>query len=199
MSLHLSAFADRLLMFGIINSGDLDWATSKRAQNNARSFMPQNLGQEDVVGHVSGEGGILHTTNAFHCQYEIQSCMYELERLAQGVPFEVLNQERDSVGIGPCLAAVVAWSESVGIVSLIDKGAVVLDKFLYRRPETAGKRGKDGFVDNPFLGGVIGIVINRDKVIEGFNQFSFRLGGVEVGRCRRRGLRPLCFLFLSLS
>jgi hypothetical protein len=54
--------------------------------------------------------------------------MYELERLAQGVPFEVLNQERDSVRIGPCFAPVVAWSEPVGVVSLIDKGAVVLDK-----------------------------------------------------------------------
>jgi hypothetical protein len=57
--------------------------------------------------------------------------MYELERLAQGVPFEVLNQ----------------------------KGAVGFKEFLYRRPEAAGKRGKDGFVDDPFLGGVVGIVI----------------------------------------
>ena len=87
----------------------------------------------------------------------------------------------------------------MGVVSLIDKGAVGLDEFLYRRPEAAGKRGKDGFVDDPLLGGVIGIIINRDQVIEGFNQFGFRLGGVEVGRCRRYGLRPLCFLFLSLS
>ena len=53
---------------------------------------------------------------------------------------------------------------------------MVLDEFLYRRPEAAG--GEDGFVDDPLLGGVIGIVVNRDKVIEGFNQFSFRLGGV---------------------
>jgi hypothetical protein len=50
--------------------------------------------------------------------------MYELERLVEGVPFEVLNQERDSVGVGPCFAAVVAGSESVGIVSLTNKGAV---------------------------------------------------------------------------
>jgi hypothetical protein len=34
--------------------------------------------------------------------------MYELERLVEGVFFEVLNQERDSVGAGPCLAPVVA-------------------------------------------------------------------------------------------
>ncbi len=40
--------------------------------------------------------------------------MYELERLVEGVPFEVLNQERDSVRIGPCLATVVAGSESDG-------------------------------------------------------------------------------------
>ena len=93
----------------------------------------------------------------------------------------------------------MAGSESVGVVSLIDKGAVGLDEFLYRRPETAGKRGKDGFVDDPLLGGVVGIIINHNQVIEGFNQFGFRFGGVEVGRCRRYGLRSLCFLFLSLS
>jgi hypothetical protein len=121
--------------------------------------------------------------------------MYELERLVEGVPFEVLNQNPDSVWIGPGFAAVVAWSESVGVVSLIDKGVVGFNEFLYHRPETAGKRGKDGFVDDTLLGGVIGIIINRDQVIEGFDEFSFRLGGVEVGR----RLRPLCFLFLSLS
>jgi hypothetical protein len=90
--------------------------------------------------------------------------MYELERLVEGIPFEVLNQEGDSVGIGPGLAPVVAWSESVGVVSLIDKGAMGLDEFLYRGPETAGKRGKDGFVDDPLLAGVIGIIINRNQV-----------------------------------
>jgi hypothetical protein len=63
--------------------------------------------------------------------------MYELERLAQGVPFEVLK-ERDSVRIGPGFAPVVAASQSVGVVSLIDKGAVGLNEFLYRRPEAAG-------------------------------------------------------------
>jgi hypothetical protein len=67
---------------------------------------------------------------------------------------------------------------------------VVLDEFLYRRPETAGKRGKDGFVDDPFLGGVIGIIVDCDKVIEGFNQFGFRFGGVDIGR-RSRRWRPL--------
>jgi hypothetical protein len=109
---------------------------------------------------------------------------------------EVLTQFRDSVGVGPCLATVVARPSSPeGVVCLIDKGAVGLNEFLYRGPETAGKRGEDGFVDNLLLGGVIGIIINRNKVIEGFDQFSFRLGGVEVGR----RLRPLCFLFLSLS
>jgi hypothetical protein len=120
-----------------------------------------------------------------------------LERLVEGVPFEVLNQNRDSVRVGPLLAAVVAWPEPVGVISLIDKGAVGLGEFLYRRPEAAGKRGKDGFVDDPLLGGVIGIIINRNKVIEGFDEFGFGLGGVEVGRCRRYGLRLLCFLSLS--
>jgi hypothetical protein len=66
--------------------------------------------------------------------------MYELERLVEGIPFEVLNQERDRVGVGPCFAAVVAGSESVGVVSLIDKGAVGFSEFLYRRPETALRR-----------------------------------------------------------
>jgi hypothetical protein len=72
--------------------------------------------------------------------------MYVLERLAQGVFFEVLDQLRDSVGVGPCFATVVAGPESVGIVSLIDKGAVGFKEFLYRRPEAAGKGGEDGFV-----------------------------------------------------
>jgi hypothetical protein len=37
--------------------------------------------------------------------------MYELERLVEGIPFEVLNQLGDSVGVGPCLAPVVAGPE----------------------------------------------------------------------------------------
>ena len=49
--------------------------------------------------------------------------MYKLERLAQDVFFEVLYQLRDSVGIDPCFATVVAGPQSVGVVSLIDKGA----------------------------------------------------------------------------
>ena len=61
-----------------------------------------------------------------------------LEGLVEGIPFEVLNQERDSVGIDPCLAAVVTGPESVGVVCLIDKGAVGFKEFLYRRPEAAG-------------------------------------------------------------
>jgi len=124
--------------------------------------------------------------------------MYELERLAQGIFFEVLNQLGDSVGIDPGFAAVVAGSESVGVVCLIDKGAVGFSEFLYGRPEAACEGGEDGFVDDPFLGGVIGIIINRDQVIEGFNQFCFGLGGVDVGRRRRRGLRLLLPDFLLL-
>jgi hypothetical protein len=39
----------------------------------------------------------LHTFNRYI------ACMYLfLERLAQGVFFEVLNQKRDGVGVGPC-------------------------------------------------------------------------------------------------
>jgi hypothetical protein len=59
--------------------------------------------------------------------------MYELERLVESVFFEVLNQERDSVRIDPCFAPVVAGSEPVGVVSLIDKGVVGFNEFLYRR------------------------------------------------------------------
>ena len=64
-----------------------------------------------------------------------------------------LNQFRDSVWIGPGFAADVAGPETVGVVSLVNKGAVGFKEFLYRRPEAAGKRGKDGFVDDPFLAG----------------------------------------------
>jgi hypothetical protein len=54
--------------------------------------------------------------------------MYELERLAQDIPFKVLNQLRDSVGVGPGFAPVVAGSQSVGVVCLIDKGAVGFER-----------------------------------------------------------------------
>ena len=58
--------------------------------------------------------------------------MYELERLVESVAFEVLNQLGDSFGVGPCFATVVAWSQSLGVVCLIDKGAVGFKEFLYR-------------------------------------------------------------------
>lgn len=96
--------------------------------------MAQDLGREDVVGLVSGleevaavpVGGKLHTVNPV--------CMYVfLERLAQCIPFEVLDQKRDGVGAGPCFAAVVAGPESVGVVSLTNKRAVGFGEFLYRR------------------------------------------------------------------
>jgi hypothetical protein len=64
--------------------------------------------------------------------------MYELERLAQDIPFKVFNQLGDSVGVGPGFAPVVAGAESVGVVCLIDEGAVGFKEFLYRRPEAAG-------------------------------------------------------------
>jgi hypothetical protein len=82
----------------------------------------------------------------------------------------------------------VAGPESVGVVSLIDKGAVGFSKFLYRRPETACEGGKNGFVDEPLLAGVIGVIVDSDQVIEGFDEFGFGLGGVEVGS--RRPLLP---------
>jgi hypothetical protein len=60
-----------------------------------------------------------------------------LKRLARDVFFEVLDQLRDSVRVGPGFAAVVTGPEPVGVVSLIDKGVVGFNEFLYRRPETA--------------------------------------------------------------
>ena len=83
---------------------------------------------------------------------------------------------RRGIASGLVLALPRLWPgpQSVGVVSLVNKGAVGFNEFLYRRPEAAG--GKDGFVDDPFLDGVIGIIINRDQVIEGFDEFSFRLG-----------------------
>ena len=74
----------------------------------------------------------------------------------------------------------------MGVVSLIDKGAVVLDEFLYRRPEAAGKRGEDGFVDDPLLGGVIGIIINRDQVIEGFESLASALAELRLSQLWRK-------------
>jgi hypothetical protein len=48
----------------------------------------------------------------------------------------------------------------------------------------------DGFIDDPLLARVIGIVVDCDQVIEGFDEFGFGLGGIEVGRGRRRRLLP---------
>ena len=51
--------------------------------------------------------------------------MYELERLVQGVPFEVFVQLGDSVWIGPAFASGCGRAPvPEGVVCLIDKGAV---------------------------------------------------------------------------
>ena len=55
--------------------------------------------------------------------------MYVLDRLGPGHPFEVSNQLGDTVRIGPGFATVVAGPESFGVVSLVDKGAVVSTNF----------------------------------------------------------------------
>ena len=60
--------------------------------------------------------------------------MYELERLVEGIPFEVLNQERDSDRIDPCLAAVVAGSSVVVLAGLNRHSART------RRPRARGRR-----------------------------------------------------------
>jgi hypothetical protein len=64
--------------------------------------------------------------------------MYELERLAQGIFFEVLDQLGDSVRVGPGFAPVVAGSEPVGIVSLLIKERWVSTNFFIAGPEAAG-------------------------------------------------------------
>jgi hypothetical protein len=70
----------------------------------------------------------------------------------------------------------VAWPESVGVVCLIDKGVVGLGEFFDSRPETACEGGKNGFVDEPLLAGVVGSVVDCDQVIEGriFPMWLFR-------------------------
>jgi hypothetical protein len=52
------------------------------------------------------------------------------ERLIENVSFEGLDQLGDSLGVGPGFGAVVAGSEAVGGVGLVDKAVVGLDKFL---------------------------------------------------------------------
>jgi hypothetical protein len=76
----------------------------------------------------------IHTTDTFIVSMKWDR-MYELERLVQGVFFEVLDQLRESAGVDPCLAAVVAGPQSVGVVCLIDEGAAGFKEFLYRRPK----------------------------------------------------------------
>jgi hypothetical protein len=68
--------------------------------------------------------------------------MYELERLVEGVPFEVLDQNRYSIGLVLAFPRLWPGSRSVGAVFLIDKGAVGFNEFLYRRPETACKEAR---------------------------------------------------------
>jgi hypothetical protein len=72
--------------------------------------------------------------------------MYELKR-PQDVFFEILDELGDSVGVGPCFATVVAGSESVGVVCLIDKGAMGFKNFLIAGLKPPVKGGEDGFVD----------------------------------------------------
>ena len=66
-------------------------------------MWPRISAREDVVDHVSWAKGGIHTTDTFIVCMIIQSSMYELERLVESVPFEVLDQLGDSVGIGSCL------------------------------------------------------------------------------------------------
>jgi hypothetical protein len=58
-------------------------------------------GREEFVAEYPGLGkmfpggaAFIHTTDAFIVSM-IWVCMYELERLVEGVPFEVLHQNRD--------------------------------------------------------------------------------------------------------
>jgi hypothetical protein len=67
--------------------------------------------------------------------------MYELERLTQDIPTSLLKFLTSSgiaSGLVLALPPVVAGPESVGVVCLIDEGAVGFKEFFYRRPEAAG-------------------------------------------------------------
>ena len=88
--------------------------------------------------------------------------MYELERLAQGVFFEVLDQLGDSVGVDPCLGAVVAGPQSPeGVVCLIDKGAVEFQRIsLSPASKHPVREALDGFVDYPFPAGAVGTIVD---------------------------------------
>ena len=83
-------------------------------------------------------------------------------------------------------------------MKFLTSSGIVSKNFFIAGLKQPVSEAKDGFVDDPFLGGVVGIIINRDQVIEGFNEFGFGLGEVEVGRRRRRGLRLLLPDFLLL-
>jgi hypothetical protein len=50
---------------------------------------------------------------------------------------------------------------------------------------------------NHFCAGVVGIVVDSDEVIEGFDEFGFGLRGIEVGK--RRHLPGLLLLVLKGS
>jgi hypothetical protein len=63
----------------------------------------------------------------------------------------------------------------VGIVSLVNKERWVSKNFFIAGLKAAGKRGEDGFVEDPFLG-IIGINVNRDQIIE---DRSLRAAGLQ--------------------
>jgi hypothetical protein len=84
-----------------------------------------------------------------------------------------LTSSGDSVWIGPGLATVVAGPPWVLFARLI-KERWFSTKFSIAGLKTAGKGGENVFVDDPFLGGVVGIVVDCDKVIEGFDPVWLR-------------------------
>jgi hypothetical protein len=86
-----------------LNANDTNFCPTERVHLVAQEFVPPRI---RAWGRCfRGGAAYIHTTNTFIVSM-IWVCMYELEGLVEGVPFEVLNQERDSVRIDPCLATV---------------------------------------------------------------------------------------------
>lgn len=56
----------------------------------------------------------------------------------------------------------------------------VSKNFLIAGLKTACEGGEDGFVDDPFLGGVVGTIVDCDEVIEGFDEFGFGLAELRL-------------------
>jgi FAD/FMN-containing dehydrogenase len=79
----------------------------------------------------------------------VEAAVNVVIKTIQASLLEVLTQFRDSVGVGPCLATVVARPSSPeGVVCLIDKGAVEFQRIsLSPASKQPVREPLDGFVD----------------------------------------------------